>query len=143
MNTITKLATLCMALFLSFGIMSACGGNTSTESSSPAVSSEASSESSSTEAAPATAYSIQLVDANGAPVSGYAIQLCKGTAACYAPCFTDANGMVSYNKAPAPDAYDIHVWSSDMMQEYNYTGDHTTPAEYNTEAIVLVLGEAK
>ena len=143
MKTITKLATLCMALFLSFGIMSACGGNTSTESSSPAVSSEASSESSSTADATATAYSIQLVDANGAPLSGYAIQLCKGTAACYAPCLTDANGMVSYNKAPAPDAYDIHVWSSDMTQEYDYTGEHTTPTEYNTEAIVLVLGEAK
>lgn len=148
MKNITKLATLCMALLLSLGlgVMTACD-NTPAESSSPAASSETSSNSTpSTDAA--TAYSIQLIDESGAPLSGYAIQLCKGTTACYNPCFTDANGMVSYsfpkiNKVPTPDAYDIHVWDADMTQEYTYSGDHTTPAEYDGTTIVLTLGEAK
>ncbi len=146
MKKMIKLATLCMALVLSFGLSVFTACNNNGNNSSPAESSSpSSSESSSTgENDNVTAYSFKLVDANGAALNGYAIQLCKGTDACFRPSYTDASGMASYNFPNATqDAYDIHVWNADMTQEYNYNGDHTTPAEYDGTTIVLTLGSAK
>ncbi len=90
MKFLSKLFTLIMACMLCFGLV-ACGGNSSTDSTS---------DTNSTVTAPATAYTVYAKDESGNPIANVEIGICtynettgvKGN--CLRPVTTDADGKV-------------------------------------------------
>ena len=84
------------------------------------------------------AYQITVVDATGAAVADVNVQLCDPvTQVCLTDKFTtDANGKVSC--AVAQKAYDVHVFSTDWMTEYEVVGTSQTPTTYGELLITII-----
>ena len=132
MKTMKKLATVCMALMLAFGVgaFAACDKDNSSDSSPVENPMEQ------------TGYKFKVVDQNGNPVEGVVIQLCLNTCECSEK--TDANGLVAYEGADGEAVYEIHVCSDNPMfggTIYEHTGATHTPATYNDDAIVLTINK--
>lgn len=91
------------------------------------------------DAPPATSgYQFTVVDANVTPVSGVNVQLCDpATGTCLTDVFTtDSDGKVFC--AVAEQAYDVHVFSTDWMTEYEVVGTNQTPTTYGEITITII-----
>ena len=124
MKTLKKWMAILVATVLSLGICvlaTACKGNEDDKGN-------------------ATAYTFQILDANGNGAEGYSIQLCAKTGTCYAPAKADASGNVTYNAAgfPGEGVYDIHVLDLNN-KPIAFEGANETPANYNSNVIVITL----
>ena len=88
----------------------------------------------------ATAYTFQIVDANGNGAEGYAVQLCAKSGTCYNFVIADASGNVTYTPDgfPGEGVYDIHVLDA-AKKQVTFDGEQETPATYNSNVIVLTL----
>ncbi len=129
MKLFKKLALLCTALTLTagFAALTACGGSgddnsSSVENTSSVV--ENSSEESSEEA-PATAYAITVLNADGSKAQNVNVQFCIANM-CFAPVMVDENGTAVITTPESE--YVVHVWAGDMSQEYSLQGNHTVSA---------------
>lgn len=129
MKVFKKLAGLCLALTLCSGIcaFAACG------ESDPA-------DSTPTQSTPVVkeGYKFKIVDKDGNPVQGYYVQLCDDIG-CKTSSATDANGEVVFAPSSGAGVYDIHVFTGSAQPNHN--GLTQTPAEYNSDVIVLTLAE--
>ena len=136
MKALKKIAGICLALTLCFGIgaLTACNDNAGNTSS---ITSE--------QPTGASGYKFKVLNADGTPAVGYQVQLCilnsKGEqTACYMPIAVGENGQVTYAPQGFPGAgtYNIHVLDAKNAQ-VEFEGAEKTPTEYNTEDIVLTL----
>lgn len=129
MKKFKKLATLGLALMLSFGfgaMASSCFGDGSESSSSTSEASKT-----------YTAYEFVVKNADGSAATGY-VQLCIGTNTCYNPVAVDAEGKVTYNPDSFPGAgvYDIHFLNASYAQ-VSFDGPSQTAATYGEYVLTL------
>ncbi len=134
MKFFKKLAVLCMALTLCFGVGStfaACGDDKGSTSSSVQET---------------IAYKFKITTANDEPAGGYRVLLCDSTGTCGMFQVADENGVVEYPASALPGsktaaAYDIHVMPPDINDStyLDHTGLKKTPAEFGGAEIILKL----
>ena len=145
MKLLKKLAILAMSLTLCLGtsaLVTACGGNNDSSSSSVASSVESSTTSSTESSAEATtnAYTFIVLNSNGSPAENINVQLCMlgNGAACFMPMLTDASGKVEYTfDGFVEGEYEIHLFDSTMTTSLEFDGPTTTTATFSTITLTL------
>ncbi len=123
MKFFKKLAVLCTALTLCFGIgtsLVACGGDKKESSSSSQT---------------LSGYYFKVLKADGTAAKGYRVQLCTAdNVNCLSPVAVGDDGMVAYTADPAT-AWVIHLMEGTKQVsslDYQITnGSSTIPANYN------------
>lgn len=119
MKLFKKLALLCTALTMvvGFAALTACGSNGGGND-----------DSSSSAEAPATAYTITVLNANGNKAQDVMVQVCTADMTmCLMPVAVDPNGTAVVQAASETE-YVVHVWDSNMTEEYTLQGNHTVNA---------------
>ncbi len=135
MKLFKKLATVCMAITMSFGVgmaLTACddnGGNpTNSEQSANAT------------------YSFNVTK-NGAAAVGYEIQLCTKNAdgslgVCLSPVAVGEDGVAKISISDVNSVYEIHVMKNGTpLEKDQYITSGDVPANYNGGAISVIVND--